>query len=238
MTNSNTSNADSTGLQFTEATESRDFLKSELNKKQAQLGQLKADCDPLERAQLQYEIAEIMLDAGENGMPEAAWGLAKEAFQIYMDHEMYEEAVLCTDVLYRTELPAAVVALGHGMWLSVTYPIDPELSIVMMKNLIDDTPAKSDGAAVAAATAHYIADLRLEGEKRDSVMFLTTNLIAQVAERHSNVTDQGQLNFWMDKLELNDPAKFLPKLSQVIDAIVAGDWWFDRDELRARLPVN
>ena len=238
MSNSNTNSPEASGLQFTEASESRDFLKNELNKKQAQLGQLKADCDPLERAQLQYEIAEIMLDAGENGMPEAAWGLAKEAFQIYMEHEMYEQAVLCTDVLYRTELPAAVVALGHGMWLSVTYPIDPELSIVMMKNLIDDTPAKSDGAAVAAATAHYIADLRLEGEKRDSVMFLTTNLIAKVAERHSNVTDQGQLNFWMDKLELNDPEKFLPKLSQVIDAIVAGDWWFDRDELRAKLPVN
>jgi len=42
----------------------------------------------------------------------------------------------------------------------------------------------------------------------------------------------------MDKLELNDPAKFLPKLAQVIDAIVAGDWWIDRDALRAKLPVN
>ena len=226
------------GLEFTEATESRDFLKQELNKKQIQLAQLKIDCDPLERAKLQHEIAEIMLDSGGNGMAEAAWGLAKESFNIYMKHGEIEEAVNALDMLYRTELPAAVIALGHAMWLSVTYPIDPELSIVMMKNLIDDTPKKSDGAAVAAATAHYIADLRLEGEKRESVMFLTTNMIAQVAERHSNVTDQGQLNFWMDKLELNDPNQFLPKLSQVIDAIVAGDWWFDRDELRAKLPVN
>jgi len=225
-------------LAFTEASETRDFLRNELNKKQAQLAQLKLDCDPIERADLQLQIAEIMLDSGGSGMPEAAWGLAKEAFMIYMEHERFEDAVNSCDVLYRTDLPASVVALGHGMWLAVTYPIDPELSIVMMKNLIDDTPPKSDGAAVAAVTAHYIADLRLEGEKRDSVMFLTTNLIAQVAERHSNVTDQGQLNFWMDKLELNDPAKFLPKLSQVIDAIVAGDWWFDRDELRDKLPVN
>lgn len=233
-----TSPEQESGLQFTEAKESREFLKKELDKKQNELAQLKIDCDPLKRADLQYEIAEIMLDSGEAGMPEAAWGLAKESFKIYMTDEKYHEAVNCCDVLYRTELPAAVVALGHAMWLSVTYPIDPELSIVMMKNLIDDTPAKSDGAAVAAATAHYIADLRLEGEKRDSVMFLTTNLIAQVAERHSNITDQGQLNFWMDKLELNDPAQFLPKLAQVIDAIVAEDWWFDKDELRAKLPVN
>jgi len=107
-----------------------------------------------------------------------------------------------------------------------------------MKNLIDDTPDKSDGAAVAAVTAHYIADLRLTDEKRESLMFLTTNMIAQVAERHSNVKDQNQLNFWMDKLELNDPSIFLPKLAQVIDAIVAENWWFDKDDLRAKLPVN
>ncbi|MEB8432829.1 hypothetical protein OO007_11365 [Cocleimonas sp. KMM 6892] len=226
------------GLEFTEASESRDFLKQQLDQKQAQLLQLKPDCDPLERAHLQHEIAEIMLDSGGNGMPEAAWGLAKESFLIYMKHDQFEDAVHALDALYRTDLPGSVIALGHAMWLSVTYPIDPELSIVMMKNLVDDTPDKSDGAAVAAATAHYIADLRLEGEKRDSVMFLTTNMIAKVAERHSNVTDQGQLNFWMDKLELNDPNLFLPKLAQVIDAIVAGDWWFDKDELRAKLPVN
>jgi len=86
--------------------------------------------------------------------------------------------------------------------------------------------------------AHYIADLRLEGEKRDSMMFLTMNMISKVAERHSNVTDQEQMNFWMGKLELNDPARFLPRLGQVIEAIVAEDWWYDRDALRARLPVN
>ena len=50
--------------------------------------------------------------------------------------------------------------------------------------------------------------------------------------------DQGQLNFWMDKLELNDPVQFLPKMAQVIDAIVGGDWWIDRDAIRASLPVN
>lgn len=229
---------DATGLQFTEAHESKEFLKAELDKKQLQLAQLTLESDPLERAHLQFDIAEIMLDSGGSGMPEAAWGLAKESFKIYMEADDYEAAVNCCDLLYRADLPGSVVALANGMWLAVTYPIDPEISIVMMHNLIDDTPAKSDGAAVAAVTAHYIADLRLEGEKRDSVMFLTMNMISKVAERHSNVTDQGQMTFWMDKLELNDPATYLPRLGQVIEALVAGDWWFDRDELREKLPVN
>jgi hypothetical protein len=235
---SNQNENEQSGLAFTEAKESREFLKNELDKKQALLAQMTLDTTPIDRANLQYETADIMLDIGNAGMQEAAWGLAKEAFQIYMDEDQIDDAVNALDLLYRTDLPASVVALGHAMWLSVTYPIDPELSIVMMKNLIDDTPPKSDGAAVAAATAHYIADLRLKDEKRESVMFLTTNLLTQVAERHSNITDQGQLNFWMDKLELNDPSQFLPKLAQVIDAIVEGDWWFDKDELREKLPVN
>lgn len=231
-------NKKDTDIGFSEASESRDFLKQTLREKQTLIGQLTPSSTDIERADLHLEVSEIMLEVAEAGMAEAAWGLAKEAFLIYMENKRFENAVKALDCLYRTELPSSLVALGHAMWLSVTYPIDPELSIVMMKNLIDDTPDKSDGAAVAAVTAHYIADLRLEGEKRESVMFLTTNLIAQVAERHSNVKDQGQLNFWMDKLELNDSSNFLPKLAQIIDAIVADNWWFDKDELRSKLPVN
>ena len=140
--------------------------------------------------------------------------------------------------MFRTELPAAVPALGNGLWLSITYPIDPEVTIMMLNNLIDATPDKADGAAVAAAVAHYIADLRFEGEKRDSVMFLTSAMLGKVAERHSHVDSQDKMNFWMQKLDLLDPAVFMPRMGQVLDAIVEGQWWYDRDELRSRLPVN
>lgn len=225
-------------VEFTAPDESKTFLKQELAKKQKQLMQLTLNSDPLERANLQYDISELMLDIAKPGMPEAAWGMSKESFKIYMQNKQWEDAVRCCDLLYRTELPGSIVALGNGLWLSVTYPIDPELSILMLNNLIEDTPAKADGAAVAAVVAHHIADLRLKGEKRDSIMFLTMNMIAKVAERHSQVKSQEQMNFWMSKLELNDPDIYLPRLAQVIDAIVADTWWYDRDELRAQLPVN
>jgi hypothetical protein len=38
--------------------------------------------------------------------------------------------------------------------------------------------------------------------------------------------------------ELNNIDKLFPRLSLIVDAIVGNRWWFDRDELRARLPVN
>ena len=43
----------------------------------------------------------------------------------------------------------------------------------------------------------------------------------------------------MEKLELKDPSVFLPRMSMVLDAIVGeSGWWFDKDELKSRLPDN
>ncbi len=181
------------------------LLKTSWLQRQAQLMQLTPASSPLERANLQYEIADIMLELEEPGMREAAWGMTRESFEIFRDHEQWEEAVRCCDVLYRCDLPASVPALGNGLWLAVTYPIDPQLTIIMLNHLIDATPPQADGAAVAAAVAHYIADLRLEGEKRDSVMFLTSAMLAKVAERHSNVNSQEAMNLWLNRLRFAQP---------------------------------
>lgn len=229
---------DQENIQFTEATESSKLLAIELEQKQNLLAQMTPATPPLERAAIQYEISSIMNELKRPGMQIAAWGMTKEAFQIYLDAQHWEEAVQCCDLLYQTEQPASITALGNGLWLAITYPIDPELSILMLNNLIDDTPDSSDGAAVAAATAHYIADIRFEGEKRDSTMFLTLNMLSKVAERHSQIDNQEKFNMWMTRLELTDPSVFLKRLGMVVDAIVGENWWYDREALRAELPVN
>lgn len=230
--------SDTTPVEFTEGQDSRQLLKNELAQRQAALMQLTPAHNPLQRATVQYEIADIMLELEEPGMREAAWGMTRESFEIFRDHEMWEDAVRCCDVLFRCDLPASVPALGNGLWLAVTYPIDPQLTLIMLNHLIDATPPQSDGAAVAATVAHYIADLRLEGEKRDSVMFLTSAMLSKVAERHSNVSTQEAMTMWLNRLDLLNPAVFLPRLGQVIDAIVEGQWWYDREVLRSRLPVH
>jgi hypothetical protein len=63
-------------------------------------------------------------------------------------------------------------------------------------------------------------------------------MIAAVARRHGNVQEQAQFDFWINKLELSDPAKFLPRLRNVVDVLVQDDWWIDREALTAKLPVN
>ena len=190
----------------------------------------------LDRANILLDMADAQLGLGNR---EQAWSTGRMALDSFVEHEQWQRAVETCSLLYQTEQPASIVALGHGVWLAVTYPVEPEITVLMLSNIVDETPAHSDGAAVAAATSHYIAGLRTTSDKHaEGLGFITTNLIARVAERHSDVTDQQQLNDWMDRLELREPQDFLPRLATVVDILVDDQWWFDREELRSRLPVH
>ena len=206
-----------------------------LSKHQTELAELPEDAPEFERCRLKLEIASDLLALEQK---QQAWHQAKACLGFFLEHQHWQQAVETCDVLYQCEQDDSVLALAHGVWLSVTFPVAPETTVAMLQHIVDETPADSDGAAVAAITAHYIADLRGHAEKRDSLIFLTTQIIAQVAKRHSQITDQEMLEFWMERLELKDPAIFLPRLAKVLDIIVADKWWFDRDKLRRLIPDN
>ena len=167
-----------------------------------------------------------------------AWELARVTFDAYMDKQDYEGAVDACDALFLTEQDGSLAALGMGVWLGVTFPIDPDLSVAMLQHIIDETPDDADGAAVAAATAHYIADMRSEGSQRDKLIFFTNQMLGNVARRHSEIETQEKFDFWINKMELDDPAKFLIRLRNVVDVLVQEDWWFDREQLQAQIPDN
>lgn len=223
-------------LESSNEEEAKAFLQEQLVNLDYKISLLAADCDPQERARLKLDRANTLLGLEQKTN---AWDVARSAFDEFIKLEAWSDAVEACDILYQTEQPASIAALIHGVWLSVSFPIDPEHSIVMLSYVVDETPNDSDGAAVAAATAHYIVGLRATDETHDSLSFLTTNLMAKVAQRHGDVKSQESLDFWMEKMQLNDPKVFLPRMSKVLDAIVnENSWWFDREALRNKQPVN
>jgi hypothetical protein len=139
--------------------------------------------------------------------------------------------------MYQADMEKSIQALAHGIWLGVTFPIEPDLSVAMLQHLVDETQDKDDGAAVAAATACFLADMRAEGEDREELIFFTRQLLGQVARRHSQVEDKEIFVFWVEQLELNDPDKFLPRLASVLDVLTQDDWWYERDQLRTLIPA-
>lgn len=215
--------------------DARQELADKLTTYQDKLKSLPAESTDLERALIQLDISELLLALDQK---EDAWNQARSTFDTFIKNEEWQHAVEACNVMYQTEQPASIVALGHGVWLAVTYPIEADTSVAVLNHIVDETPPTSDGAAVAAMTGYYIADIRSTDENHESMTFLAKTILGNVAKRHSNVQTQKEMDAWLFKLELNDPQIFLPRLSLVVNSIVEENWWFDRDDLRSRLPVN
>ncbi len=197
------------------------------------LTRTKASAAELADARLQMARALVGLERGAE-----AWPLGREVLDVFIAHEDFESAADACDVLFQADQPQSLAALGQGIWLAVTYPIDPDLSVELLTHIVEETPDDADGAAVAATTALFLADLRAEGTQRENLMFFANQILGQVARRHGGVDSQEAFDYWMEKLELNQPEKFLVRLRNVVDVLVQDDWWFDREALRERLPVN
>jgi hypothetical protein len=216
--------------------ESTVLLENQIEDLRQQLIELPAGHESRDRAALLLQIGRSLVRLER--MPEA-WDAAREAFDIYLAADFWEGAIQACEIMFLSDQPDALPALGQGIWLAVTYPVDPELTVAMLQHVVDETPPDSDGAAVAATVAHYVADMRMpEGKDRDNLLFYTNQLLAAVARRHSDVHDQAAFEPWFRRLELHDPTLFLPRLRNVVDVLVQDNWWIDRDALAAKLPVH
>ena len=184
-------------------------------------------------ADTQLQLARTLVGLGRGA---EAWPLGRAALDAFIARDEFELAADACDVLFQSDQTDSIAALGQGIWLAVTCPIDPELTIELLSHVIDETPDDADGAAVAATTALFLADVRARGRHRDDLMFFATQLLGTVARRHSGVETPEQLDLWMERLELKEPEKFLVRLRNVVDVLVQDDWWFDRDALQDRLP--
>lgn len=225
---------DTQAAEFLDA-ESAGALESQLVALEDRLRELGQGADPVEEATIKLEMGRTLVALGRG---EQGWQAARPAFEPFLDAQQWEKAVEVCDVLYMSEQDGALSALGQGIWLGVTFPIDPELTLNMLNHVVEETPPDADGAAVAAAVGAYVVDLRAEDGKRDDLMFFANQILGGVARRHSEVESQEQFELWVERMELDKPEKFLVRMRNVVDVLVQEDWWFDRDEIRNSIPVN
>lgn len=184
-------------------------------------------------ARLDKEAASLLLGLNRR---EQAWRRARPLFDEYVQMKSWEDAAEICDILFCAEQAESLAALGQGVWLAVTFPVKPELTMTMLQHVIDETPDDSDGAAVAAATAAYVCELRKHLTDNSDLYLQTMQMLTAVARRHSGIKDQKEFDEWTKRLELHDPDKFLVRLRNVVDVLVQDEWWFDRESVQAELP--
>lgn len=187
------------------------------------------------------DLARLRMDEGEllNALErgDEAWSIVRPIFDLFAEAGEWELAAEACDVLSQSGHDQALVALANGIWLAVTFPVDPQVTLSLLQYVIDDTPDDSDGAAVAAAVAKYVIDMRADESSHNDLSFFATQMMGEVARRHSQVQNQAEFDAWSQKLELDDPEKFLVRMRNVIDVMAQDDWWVDREALRESLPA-
>jgi len=218
-----------------DAKESTGMLKRLVAELREQLAGLSPGADPLRRADLLLQLGRALVRLE---LRVEAWAMARAAVDLYLADQAWEGAAQACDILFLCDQPESLAALGQGIWLAVTYPVDPELSVALLQHVVDETPPDADGAAVAAVTAYYLVDMRALEPRREHLLLYASQVLATVARRHSAVADQEDFNRWIERMELNEPGLFLPRLRNVVDVLVQDQWWFDREALQAALPVD
>lgn len=185
--------------------------------------------DTTARARIELDIAGLLLDLDRR---QEAYDRARPLVPQLLAQRQFEDAALACQFLYLAGQDDAIAALGQAAWLAVSYPVDPNLTANILSHIVDETPDDADGAAVAAATAQYVANLRGTEDKQEELTLFTGAMLAQVARRHSNVQSQSEFEAWVEKLELDQPQRFLVRLRNVIDVMTQDEWWFDRERLQ------
>jgi len=208
-------------------------LKTRLEYFEKQLSELSDDSPVKERINHLIEIGRIQVERYKGN---DAWEKAFTAFDLAQENELWELAVEACDVMFLSEGPEALKALGHALWLGITFPIDAEITVAMLQHLVEESPKESDTRAIASAAAHYITSIRCG--KDDDLTFFASQMIASVADDHSHVSDQSTFDLWRKTLQLDKPEVFLKKLSGAIDQLVGDKWWIDRDKIRAKLDAE
>ena len=176
------------------------------------------------------ELAGVLLELQEGA---EAFAQARAALEPALAAADYEAAAAACQAMYRSEQPDSIAALGHGIWLAVACPVDPDLSLQLLRHLVEETPPAADGAAVAAMLGYFLMERRAQGPERERLVFLARQLVAEVAQRHRGIAGEEAIGVWIRMHELDDVDVLLERMGRVLDAITPA-WWFDRDALRRK----
>jgi len=177
-----------------EVTAQENTLQQNLDQYMQHFNALTENSNELEKAKLMLDIAECHLGLDQQ-LESHDW--AQKTFDTFIENSEWQLAVDCCDIIYNSNQDDSLIALGNGIWLAVTFPVDPNVSVQMLHHIVDETPDDSDGAAVAAMLAHYLAETRSDDKDHKNLTFLTNQITAQVAKRHRGISDENTMQTWI-----------------------------------------
>ncbi|MEO5364969.1 MAG: hypothetical protein H7831_01140 [Magnetococcus sp. WYHC-3] len=181
--------------------------------------------------------------ARESGQPggrklkrEEDWELNVNALRRFSSAGDWKESLNILKYLSTKEWhPHVNKAMAQRLWLVLKGDFPVSEVVVAFYHLMIRFGSGHDMAGTIAASANLMAHHRTpEDPDRELAQMQAYRMLRDVADTRGI---QGQQAFedWQRNNGLDDPDVYLPRLLTMLDQVVDGHWWLDRDLLQADL---
>jgi hypothetical protein len=177
-------------------------------------------------------LANMAYNAGEAGDRARQLDLNLQSAQALGQIRAYGDLVTVLSNLGLTAESNALSYLAQSFW--VTLRIQPPLTdaINLLTILYQEVPRADELEALLAAYALALCAQRGQGHPQLAQLREHAGKLMTGAAGAQGITTQDAFDDWFTQQQLNDPAVFLPRLSQRLEALIDNQWAFDPSPLQ------
>ncbi|NJO78923.1 MAG: CHAT domain-containing protein [Cyanobacteria bacterium RM1_2_2] len=165
--------------------------------------------------------------AYRQGETQQALELFKQVAQALGEVRAYVDLVTVLNHLGATAEANALVYLAQAIWLCLRVQAPLADAIVLIRYMFNAVPQGVELEALLAAMACWLCNVR--GEKHPQLAQLQEDSLKllSIAAQTQGIETQADFEAWFAQEQLNDPAAFLPRLNQRLEAMIGDGWLFD-----------
>ncbi|MBW4659571.1 MAG: tetratricopeptide repeat protein [Drouetiella hepatica Uher 2000/2452] len=177
-------------------------------------------------------LANMGANAYRQGDTERAIELLKQSAQALGQVRAYGDLVTAINNLDAITEKGNLIYLVQAVWLCTKVQAPLQQSISILTNLYNAVPQGDELEALLAAFALFLCNQRGQGHPQiEQLQELSFKLLSSAAGAQG-IETQEALELWFTQQQLNDPAIFLPRLNQRLEAMIGDHWAFDPSPLR------
>jgi len=177
-------------------------------------------------------LANMACWAEKAGDKAQALALNLQAAQALAQSDAYVDLITVLSNLGNTAEDNSPIYLAQAVWLALRVQGPLESTVQRFVTLYQQVPSGDALEALLAAATQDLCAVRGNGHPRFDPMQAFSDQMMAHAAKQQGIETQAAYDTWVNEQQLDEPAVFVPKLQQRLEAIVGDQWLFDRSKLQ------
>lgn len=131
--------------------------------------------------------------------------------------------------------PLAYHAMAQAAWLALKTNASIPNVVLTLYNLLVSVGPRHEAAGAIASLANLMCDLRTPDHAEAELARIQAQQMLRYVGDGQRLESQEEFSAWVRDQKLDEPDHFIPQVMSLIDHLVAGEWWIDRQGLQQEM---